>query len=117
MPWQVNNAGASSGPSLQTVTEEDLLHEFHVNTFAPLYLTQSVVNTGKMPPGGRIINISSIASKEATLEAAMYAAAKAATDCLTFSWAREARYSSRNHLIPTPSLARPPALFWRRSPN
>ncbi|KAL9023353.1 MAG: hypothetical protein Q9180_008269 [Flavoplaca navasiana] len=52
-------------------------------------MTQAVVNIGKMPRGGRIINIGTVVSKMGMALAAVYAAAKAAQDSLTASWASE----------------------------
>lgn len=71
------------------MTPKEIEAEFGVNTFGSLYMTQAVVKTGKMPRGGRIINIGSIASKIGLSVAAVYAAAKAAQDSLTASWAGE----------------------------
>ena len=52
-------------------------------------MTQAVVNIGKMPRGGRVINIGTVVSKMGMALAAVYAAAKAAQDSLTASWASE----------------------------
>lgn len=45
-----------------------------------------------MPSGGRIINVGSIVSKMGLSDTAMYAAAKAAQDSLTASWASEVSF-------------------------
>lgn len=42
-----------------------------------------------MPPGGRIINISSVSSKICLQNIPFYSAAKAAVDSLTLTWAGE----------------------------
>lgn len=42
-----------------------------------------------MPPGGRVINISSALSKLGFGNEALYGASKAAMDALCFSWAQE----------------------------
>ena len=70
-------------------TPEHVENSFGVNVYGPLYLTQAVVSIGRMPKGGRIINIGSVASKMGKALAAVYAAAKAAQDSLTASWADE----------------------------
>lgn len=44
-----------------------------------------------MPPGGRIINITSTASKLGMDDLPIYGASKAALDSLTSSWAKEVR--------------------------
>jgi NAD(P)-dependent dehydrogenase (short-subunit alcohol dehydrogenase family) len=71
------------------ITPEQVRHEFGSNVYSTIYLTQAVVDTGKMPKGGRIINISSIASKQGLEGVAVYSAAKAAQDSLTASFAGE----------------------------
>lgn len=85
----VNNAADGSSEPLLEATPEHLEKSFGVNVYGPIYLTQAVVNTGKMPRGGRIINIGSVVSKMGMALAAVYAAAKAAQDSLTASWASE----------------------------
>jgi NAD(P)-dependent dehydrogenase (short-subunit alcohol dehydrogenase family) len=42
-----------------------------------------------MPKGGRIINVTSVASKLGMVVLPVYGASKAAVDSLTFTWARE----------------------------
>ncbi|KAK9312406.1 hypothetical protein V1524DRAFT_369678, partial [Lipomyces starkeyi] len=68
---------------------EQLQHEFGLNVFGTIYLTQAVVDTGKMPKGARIINVSSIAAKLGLVGVTVYSAAKAAQDSLTVSLAGE----------------------------
>lgn len=70
-------------------TPEHLESSFGVNVYGPIYLTQAIVNIGKMPRGGRILNIGTVVSKMGMALAAVYAAAKAAQDSLTASWASE----------------------------
>lgn len=88
----VNNAGIAGPEDLLTATPEMLEAYFGVNVFGPLYMTQAVVGAGKMPRGGRIINIGSIASKMGLQVASIYAAAKAAQDSMTASWAGEVSF-------------------------
>lgn len=85
----VNNAAETGSEPLLEASPEHIQKQFAVNVFGPVYLTQAVVDIGKMPRGGRIINIGSIASKMGLHVAAIYAAAKAAQDSLTASWAGE----------------------------
>ncbi|EFX03128.1 metallo-beta-lactamase superfamily protein [Grosmannia clavigera kw1407] len=85
----VNNAGLGSFSHLVDVTPEQLQQEFSVMVFGALYMTQAVVKLGKMPPGGRIINIGSIASTMGPTNVGVYAAAKAATDSLMATLAME----------------------------
>lgn len=51
-------------------------------------MTQAVVKVGKMPPGGRIINIGTIASK-ILVQPAVYSTTKSAADALTTLFASE----------------------------
>jgi len=90
----VNNAADGSSQPLLDATPEHLESSFGVNVYGPVYLTQAVVNIGKMPRGGRIINIGSVISKMGKAYAAIYAAGKAAQDSLTASWASEVITSS-----------------------
>jgi NAD(P)-dependent dehydrogenase (short-subunit alcohol dehydrogenase family) len=84
----VNNAGAADATqNLLDVTPEKLEYEFGVNVFGIIYLVQAVVLLGKMPRGGRIINVGSIASRVVSNSTAVYSAAKGAQDSLTTSWA------------------------------
>ncbi|KAK9343155.1 hypothetical protein V1522DRAFT_251005 [Lipomyces starkeyi] len=85
----VNNAGGGDSKALMEITPEQLQHEFGLNVFGTIYLTQAVVDTGKMPKGGRIINVSSIAAKLGLEGVTVYSAAKAAQDSLTASLAGE----------------------------
>jgi NAD(P)-dependent dehydrogenase (short-subunit alcohol dehydrogenase family) len=88
----VNNAGnGAATPTLDSTAEgiEDL---FRSNVYGPIYVTQAVVP--HMPPGGRIINISSVGSKLGLEAMPLYCATKAALDSLTYIWAAEVRQIS-----------------------
>jgi NAD(P)-dependent dehydrogenase (short-subunit alcohol dehydrogenase family) len=86
----VNNAANSCNKSLLDVTQEQVEHEFACNVFSVIYMTQAVVGAGRMPQGGRIVNIGSIGSK-LLFALPVYSATKAATDALTSLWAGEVR--------------------------
>ncbi len=89
-PWVlVNNAGDGNSSPLMEATPEQLEESFALNVYGSIYLTQAVVSIGKMPRGGRIINIGTIASKLGLQGPGVYSAAKAAQDSLTASWAGE----------------------------
>jgi hypothetical protein len=75
------------------VKEEQLEYEFAVNVFGVIYMTQAVVGAGRMPQGGRIINIGSISSK-ILVPPPVYGATKAAMDALTTLWAGEVSFLS-----------------------
>ncbi|KAK4031883.1 hypothetical protein C8A01DRAFT_20968 [Parachaetomium inaequale] len=85
----VNNAGGGDNKALMDITPEQIQHEFGLNVFGTIYLTQAVVGTGKMPRGGRIVNIGTIASKLGLEGVTVYSAAKAAQDSITASLAGE----------------------------
>lgn len=80
----VNNAGgASSTQNLLEITQEHIDYDFGVNVFGIIYMTQAIISAGKMPQGGRIINVGSIASKVSNAGTSLYNAAKSAQDSLT----------------------------------
>ncbi|KIX06766.1 uncharacterized protein Z518_04742 [Rhinocladiella mackenziei CBS 650.93] len=82
-----NNAGAgATGPAMQA-SDEDLKKVFGVNVFGPLYMIRAVVPL--MPRGGRIVNVSSIASKMGMAVIPLYSSAKAAQDQLAYALAME----------------------------
>ncbi|KAI0890277.1 putative short-chain dehydrogenase [Annulohypoxylon maeteangense] len=85
----VNNAGLTRPGPLLEATVADIEKQFSVLVYGPLYLTQAVVGLGKMPKGGRIINIGSIGSRTFPVALPVYAAAKSALDILTVLWAGE----------------------------
>ncbi|KAK8038441.1 hypothetical protein PG993_006852 [Apiospora rasikravindrae] len=85
----VNNAGTGTIDGLMDATPKLLNDAFGVNVYGTLYMSQAVVGTGKMPQGGRIINVGSISSKTGPNQTGIYAAAKAAQDSMTTSLAGE----------------------------
>ena len=94
----VNNAGVGSVHFLTEMTPEHLQNHFGINVFGTLYMTQAVVTLGKMPRGGRIINVGSCASKMGVGDGmGVYGATKAASDYLTASWAWEVSSLQRNN--------------------
>jgi 3-oxoacyl-[acyl-carrier protein] reductase len=83
----VNNAGVSgSGPIGQTVPEV-FDRMIAVNAKAPLFLVQGALP--RMRDGGRVINISSLASRHSFPESVAYAMSKGALDTLTLCLAKE----------------------------
>ncbi|KAF3391539.1 putative oxidoreductase [Penicillium rolfsii] len=97
----VNNAATAKNTPLLEVRQEQLEEEFAVNVFGMIYMTQAVVDVGRMPQGGRIINIGSIASK-VLVPPPVYGATKAAVDALTTLWAGEL---GKSHGITVNTLA------------
>ncbi|KAI0380139.1 putative short-chain dehydrogenase [Hypomontagnella monticulosa] len=85
----VNNAGIGLVKSLWDHTLQEIQDTFAINVYATILVSKAVVDIGKMPQGGRIINISSIASKVFPSSLPIYAASKAAQDNITVMLAGE----------------------------
>ena len=88
----VNNAGNGAATPTLDSTAEEIEDLFRSNVYGPIYVTQAVVP--HMPPGGRIINTSSVGSKLGLEAMPLYCATKAALDSLTYVWAAEVRQIS-----------------------
>lgn len=83
----VNNAGIYHFQALGEISEEQFHRQFDTNVLGLLLATQEA---GKQfEAGGSIINISSIASTNATANTAVYSASKAAVDSITRVLSRE----------------------------
>ena len=84
----VNNAGVYEFSPLEAVTEEHFRKQFDLNVLGLILVTQAAVNLiGTV--GGSIINISSLASKAAFPNAAVYSATTGAVDAAARSLAKE----------------------------
>ncbi|KAG5807543.1 hypothetical protein H9Q74_007378 [Fusarium xylarioides] len=83
----INNAGVPLFGETLAVTPTQLTEVLDVNVKGAIFVAQAVVPI--ISPGGRIINISSIASKLGDNYIPVYGASKAALDSLTWSWAKE----------------------------
>ncbi|KAJ5241518.1 uncharacterized protein N7469_003109 [Penicillium citrinum] len=83
----VNNAAGGAPHGALQATRDSLDTIFSTIVYAPIFLLQAAVP--HMPHGSRIINIGSIASKLGMASTAIYGAAKAAQDSLTYSLAME----------------------------
>ena len=77
----VNNAGISMPKGIGEVTEEDYERVFAVNVKAPFFIIQQ--GLGRLHDGGRIINISSGATRFAIPQIVSYSMTKGAIDTLT----------------------------------
>ena len=84
----VNNAGIYEFAALETVTPEHFHKQFDLNVLGLILSTQEAI---KLFPqsGGSVINISSVASKIAPPQTAVYSATKGAVDVVTRSLATE----------------------------
>ncbi|KAJ6786728.1 hypothetical protein PWT90_09666 [Aphanocladium album] len=82
----VNNAGVGTAVDLlKDLDEGELDSTYKINVNGPLYMINAIVP--HMPPGGRIINVSSTQAKTGNQITFPYAATKAALDNLTWSLA------------------------------
>ena len=86
----VNNAGIIRRGSLETMTDEDWHEVIRTNLTGVYYCCRGTVPIMKRQKGGRIVNISSVASKTGDITSAPgYGPSKAGIDCLTKSLALE----------------------------
>ncbi|MEG8277152.1 SDR family oxidoreductase [Streptomyces sp. AHA2] len=83
----VNNAGITLPRPFAQVTEADYDRVFAINTKAPFFVVQRALE--RLRDGGRIINISSVATRVAFPPIVTYTMTKAALDYLTLSLAQE----------------------------
>ncbi|WP_327732023.1 SDR family oxidoreductase [Streptomyces sp. NBC_00487] len=83
----VNNAAASGSARIHEVTPELFDHLFTINTKSLLFLVQRTLP--HIPNGGRIINISSAATRIAYPESIVYSMTKGALNTFTLALAKE----------------------------
>ncbi|GGY00538.1 SDR family oxidoreductase [Streptomyces minutiscleroticus] len=83
----VNNAGITVPRTIAHVTEEDYDRVFAINTKAPFFIVQRGLD--RLRDGGRIVNISSVATKFGYPAIVAYTMTKAALDYLTLALAKE----------------------------
>jgi 3-oxoacyl-[acyl-carrier protein] reductase len=84
----VNNAGVYAFGAIEAVTEEDFHRHFNINVLGVLLSIREALKHFA-PGGGSIINISSIVSRLAPPQGAIYVATKSAVDGITRSLAKE----------------------------
>ncbi|MCX5194772.1 SDR family oxidoreductase [Streptomyces sp. NBC_00249] len=85
----VNNAGIVRGGPLGSLTAEDVSAQLATNLVAPVLLTQAALPALEAAGGGVVVNISTAVAQRGWPGSSVYAASKAALDCLTRSWAVE----------------------------
>ncbi len=85
----VNNAGIGSHGVLATMPDPSIEELVRVNMLSPILLTKYLMRSMLSRRAGRIVNISSIAARNGTGGAAVYAATKASLEGFTRSLARE----------------------------
>lgn len=84
----VNNAGVYHFQALSEVTESEFHRQFNTNVLGVLLATKEAEKRFG-PGGGSVINISSIAARNAVPTASVYSATKAAVDKITQILAKE----------------------------
>lgn len=99
----VNNAATNAGGPIETITPEAFDRLIAINTKAPLFITQRALPL--MNDGGRIINVSTAATRIALPEQP-YAMSKAAVEVLGRSLAHQvgARGITVNNVSPGPTV-------------
>ncbi|MET7294568.1 SDR family oxidoreductase [Streptomyces griseoloalbus] len=83
----VNNAGITVPRRIADVTEADYDRVFAINTKAPFFIIQRGLD--RLRDGGRIVNVSSVATRVAYPAIVSYTMTKAALDYLTLALAEE----------------------------
>ncbi|MGA5248285.1 SDR family oxidoreductase [Streptomyces pseudogriseolus] len=83
----VNNAGITLPRPIAQVTEEDYDRVFAINSKAPFFIVQHALE--RLRDGGRIINISSVATRVPLPAIVAYTMTKGALDALTLNLAKE----------------------------
>lgn len=100
----VNNAGIPNPADITKINNEQFDRLMCVNVKAPFFITREALS--RMNDGGRIINISSRASKSPHPQSGVYAMTKAALDIFTIQMASQlgSRKISVNSVAPGPIL-------------
>ena len=83
----VNNAAIAPDSSIEDTTEELFDEVFALNAKVPFFMTQKALQ--RLRNGGRIINVSSGATRIASPKLAAYAMTKGALDVLTLTLAKQ----------------------------
>ena len=89
----VNNAGVAEFAPLDGITDAQIEKQFGINLRGTVHASQHAARafegTDRGGPGGRIVNISTVAVENVPAGLGVYAASKAAVEALTDSLARE----------------------------
>src|SRR5258708_8937079 len=83
----VNNSGVYEHAPIEDITEEHFHRQFNINVLGLLLATQAAVK--HIGEGGSIINISSVTSRIAPPNSAVYSGTKGAVDAITGVLSRE----------------------------
>jgi 3-oxoacyl-[acyl-carrier protein] reductase len=86
----VNNVGGFAGAPLEAIDVSHVRSLRLANVYGPIFTTQTAVKSfSRAGSGGRIVNVSAIASHHPLPGMSVYAATKAAVNALTRTWAQE----------------------------
>ncbi|WP_338018286.1 SDR family oxidoreductase [Streptomyces taklimakanensis] len=85
----VNNAGIVLGGSLETLREDVIGPLLATDLVAPVLLARAALPALEATGGGVVVNVGTAVGQRAWPDNSLYAAAKAALDSLTRSWAVE----------------------------
>ncbi|HET7715593.1 MAG TPA: glucose 1-dehydrogenase [Bauldia sp.] len=86
----VNNVGATAIAPLEAIDEAHVHAVIRHNINGPIFVTQAALaQLSRSESGGRVVNVSAIASHHSIPGVSVYAAAKAALNALTRTWALE----------------------------
>ena len=77
----INNIGGGDYATIETTTPESYDHTFNNNVRVPFFVTQALLP--RLRRGGRVVNISSAASRLAGVDFITYSMSKAAVDMFT----------------------------------
>ena len=86
----VNNAGHGLLGAVETARDEELMHLFDVDVFAPIAVIRTALPHLRKQGSGHIINVTSIAGRAPGPGSALYSAAKGALEGLSAALALEA---------------------------
>ena len=82
-----SNAGVEHFGALESITEADFDHVFHINVAGQLFATQAAA--AAMTGGGRVLLTSSISARIGVYQHSLYAASKAAVSAMVLNLAPE----------------------------
>jgi 3-oxoacyl-[acyl-carrier protein] reductase len=101
----VNNVGGFAGAPLEAIDVSHVRSLMLANVYGPIFTTQTAVKyLSRTSSGGRVVNVSAIASHHSLPGMSVYAATKAAVNALTRTWAQElaSRSITVNAVAPGP---------------
>jgi NAD(P)-dependent dehydrogenase (short-subunit alcohol dehydrogenase family) len=104
----VNNAGTACFAPLELTSAESALEQIRVNVLGPLELTRLLLPAMRQAGQGRIVNISSVASRFSSPAAGWYHATKAALETLSDTLRQEVTPHGITVTVVQPGVIRTP---------